>query len=143
MKLLSKFTDLVFKFIDYLAVKFDLPTSYDDPRSPVDQALKPNIETAKRLTSRAEEVFSEGNSEKAINILMYVISKFPDYYPAFNNLATILFIQGDLQRSLSLFARAYRLCKTDNELIVNYAEALRLSGKRKEAEELLKKLNSQ
>lgn len=141
MNLISKVSDSFFKFIDLLAEKFDLPTSYNDPRSPVYQAIHFDEATLKRLTKRAEEVFVEGDHDKAINILKYVLSKSPDYHPALNNLATILFVKGEIEKSLALFARAYRVCKTDRDLLLNYAEALKHIGKGKEAEELIKKAN--
>ena len=46
---------------------------------------------------------------------------------------------GEIEKAVALFSRAYRLCKTDMDLLSNYAEALRLLGRNKEAEELLKR----
>ncbi len=139
MRLIPKITEIFFKAIDYLAERFDLPTSYNDPRSPVYQALKPDIETAKRLTKRAEEVFAEGETEKAINILRYVHAKFPDFYPALNDMGVIMLAAGEIEKAVALFSRAYRLCRTDMDLLSNYAKALKRLGRHKEAEELLKR----
>ncbi len=46
---------------------------------------------------------------------------------------------GEVDKALTLFSRAYRLCKTDKDLLFNYADALRRVGRHKEAEELLKR----
>jgi tetratricopeptide (TPR) repeat protein len=110
-------------------------------REALDRAIAARSDSPHAFYLRAKSALAMGDHRAAIPDLEYVLSKDPkfDYYRATGLLGDAYARTGDLQKAAIFFAPAAQYSTTP-ETLYNYANYLKLAGKRDEAREWTEKL---
>ncbi|MGA2331132.1 MAG: TIGR04372 family glycosyltransferase [Syntrophales bacterium] len=71
---------------------------------------------------RGEELFQAGNLKEAQTFFAEIVQANPEHYEAMNNLATILYTQGDISSAENLYLEALSLKNDDDDILLNIAD---------------------
>ena len=90
--------------------------------------------TLNELFAKALEQHQAGGMERAIELYRHIVSQFPGYAPAWNNLGVALRTTGKLAAAASALRRGTALNDQDADAWSNLGNALRAVGEYEEAE---------
>jgi len=77
-----------------------------------------------------------GDNEGAKAILFDLIKRLPTYFPAYNNLALLLWDGGDIENAVRYFEEALRISNFDRSVVLSYGDMLFSHKKYAKAKEL-------
>jgi tetratricopeptide (TPR) repeat protein len=127
--------------LEELAELYFEQKNYNKAREALDRAIAARSDSPHAFYLRAKSALAMGDYRAAIPDLEYVLSKDSkfDYYRATGLLGDAYARNGDLEKAAIFFAPAAQFSTTP-ETLYNYANYLKLAGKRDQAREWAEKL---
>ncbi|MBM4136783.1 MAG: glycosyltransferase [Nitrospira sp.] len=95
-------------------------------------------DSSEALNQQAVTLLQIGKREEAKSILLDIIKRSPTYHIAYNNLALILWDDGDFENAVKYFEDALRTSNFDRSVVFSYGDMLSSHKKYAKAKELYK-----
>jgi len=99
----------------------------------VSLALEKHPDSPDLLNIKGELKFASGDKSEAKLIFHNIINHWPSHAKALSNLATIFWLEGDVQTAVNHFTKSLQVNRYDRDTIYNYYEVL---SKLKQAQEI-------
>ncbi|MGL4522795.1 MAG: tetratricopeptide repeat protein [Bacilli bacterium] len=99
-------------------------------------------ETLLELQEQSRQLLAEGNIPEAIELLEEMTEAFPEYWPAYNNLALTYFHIGDIQEAFSITEKVLTESTGNIHALCNLMVFYYSLGKKKEADATLETLKT-
>ncbi|PMD69119.1 tetratricopeptide repeat protein [Companilactobacillus nuruki] len=92
------------------------------------------------MNKQAEKMFSQGDKEKAIKLLVADLNKNPKQLPEILQLSTYLVQAGDLEQAEELLARSLEMFKDNQDLLYNLGNIYYLADEFDKANQIFQRL---
>ncbi|MQS74931.1 tetratricopeptide repeat protein [Companilactobacillus halodurans] len=92
------------------------------------------------MNKQAEQLFKQGEKEKAVHLLVSDLNKNPKQLPEILQLSTYLVQSGDLEQAEELLARSLEMFKDNQDLLYNLGNVYYLADKYDKANQIFQKL---